>query len=277
MIKFDSIMPRRYTILLFLLYSLLLSDAFLNHIPLRDRTISWQPFSLRRVSRACIDTHICSADRDEAPPLGKEPPLKVLVLVEPTPFNYVCGYANRFKEMLSFLRKAGDEVRVLTPDKDQENYPKEFLGFPIESPRGWDFPLYKDVTITFDTKLKIPEILRDFKPDIVHVSSPSAIIIPAIIWARKFDIPLVMSYHTDLPGYAKNYVPLPGSVALANFLVRSFHKPADLVLCTSPQLRDAMTAAKIRRVDVWQKGINTQVNQAETLVSVIFGLASLSC
>lgn len=40
--------------------------------------------------------------------------LRVLVVVEPTPFSYVSGYANRFKEMLYYLKKAGDEGETYT-------------------------------------------------------------------------------------------------------------------------------------------------------------------
>jgi hypothetical protein len=43
-------------------------------------------------------------------PLTTNPPYKVLLLVEPTPFNYISGYANRFKEMLFWLKAAGDSV-----------------------------------------------------------------------------------------------------------------------------------------------------------------------
>ena len=31
------------------------------------------------------------------PPLASTPPLRVLLIVEPTPFTYISGYANRFK------------------------------------------------------------------------------------------------------------------------------------------------------------------------------------
>lgn len=54
---------------------------------------------------------------DVIPPLKKEKPLKVLLLVEPTPFTYISGYANRFKEMLTYLKEAGDDVHILTPDE----------------------------------------------------------------------------------------------------------------------------------------------------------------
>ena len=45
-----------------------------------------------------------------APELNSHAPMKILLIVEPTPFNYVSGYANRFKEMLKYLKEAGDDV-----------------------------------------------------------------------------------------------------------------------------------------------------------------------
>jgi sulfoquinovosyltransferase len=193
-------------------------------------------------------------------PLKKESPLKILLLVEPTPFNYVSGYANRFKEMLRFLKLAGDDVRVLTPDADP-NPPKTFLDFPITTVRGFEFPLYKQVTLSFDLRFKIPKIIEEFDPDIIHVSTPSALIWPAVFWSLKYNKPLVMSYHTNFVEYAKTYSKLPGSVQLAKFLLKSFHNFADLTLCTSPQLKNELVKCGVRRVDVWEKGIDNQVKK----------------
>lgn len=190
-----------------------------------------------------------------------QPPMKVLLLVEPTPFNYVCGYANRFKEMLKHLKHTGDDVRIITPDSDP-NPPKQYLGFPIVSPRGFQLPIYKKVTITLDFKRNIPRLIKEFKPDLIHVSSPSCIAVPAILWSRVLNVPLMMSYHTDIAGYAKSYVPwwMSGIVAsLCRLAVRAMHYFADLTLCTSPQLKDSMEAMGVKRVEVWQKGINTEV------------------
>ena len=53
--------------------------------------------------------------------------------------------------MLKYLAKAGDQVYIITPD-DSKNPPKEYLGFEIESPVGWRFPLYPEVTLSFDLK-----------------------------------------------------------------------------------------------------------------------------
>ena len=33
-------------------------------------------------------------------------------MIEPTPFTHISGYANRFKEMLKFMKKADVQVEV---------------------------------------------------------------------------------------------------------------------------------------------------------------------
>lgn len=173
---------------------------------------------------------------DVVPPLATESPLKILLMVEPTPFNYVSGYANRFKEMLKFLKEAGDDVRVLTADKDPKP-PQDYMGYPISTNRGFEFILYKHVTLSFDFNLQTKHIIEDFKPDLIHVSSPSCVMWPAILWAKIYDLPLVMSYHTDFVQYSKTYGGWPGAGWLAYHVVRWFHNRADLTLCTSPQVR----------------------------------------
>eukprot|EP01031_Cornospumella_fuschlensis_P032197 gene32197-38942_t len=187
-----------------------------------------------------------------------QPPMKILVVVEPTPFNYVSGYANRFKEMLKYLSKAGDEVEIVTSDPDPLA-PSHYLNFKIHSLKGFSFPLYRQIKVSFDLRFKLKSIIENFRPNIIHISTPSALLLPALFWAKRKDIPVVMSYHTDLIGYAASYVPLPGSIALARFLVKNFHEQADLLLCTSPQLGEDMKKLGLTRVDIWQKGINTEI------------------
>jgi sulfoquinovosyltransferase len=200
----------------------------------------------------------------EAPSLLDSPPMKVGLLVEPTPFGYVSGYKNRFEEMLKFMKKAGDEVMVVTADRDP-NPAKEFLGYDILTNRGWEFPLYNQVTLTYDFAGNTPKMIKALKPDVLHASSPSAIIYPAILWAKLTKTPLVLSYHTDLVVYSRAYVPTPPLPLwfgpwLAKFLIKTLHGCADLTLCTSPQLRDNLSAMGLRdsHLSVWQKGINAE-------------------
>eukprot|EP01039_Chlorochromonas_danica_P007823 gene7823-8635_t len=194
----------------------------------------------------------------QIPPLTTTPPLRILLIVEPTPFNYVSGYANRFKEMLKYLSKGGDIVEVVTTDPDPMP-PKTFLNFNIHTARGISLPMYSSVAVSFDFRARIKKVVQAFKPDVIHVSTPSAVIIPALFWAKVLNVPIVMSYHTDFIGYTRTYLPFLGLSRGAAFLVKQFHEAADMVLCTSPQLKQQMTDLGLKRVDVWQKGINTEI------------------
>jgi hypothetical protein len=167
------------------------------------------------------------------------PSMRIGLLVEPTPFTHVSGYSNRFQEMLLFLEKAGDEVEIVTVD-DKERPPEYFASFRINTIKGFRFPLYTDICLTFDVKQRsVWKSMNRFKPDIIHCSSPGFIVFIALFTAKVLDVPLVLSYHTHLPQYTKEYVKMvPGSVGEAGAwqIIRWVHNRADLTLVTSPQV-----------------------------------------
>ena len=112
---------------------------------------------------------------DQIPTLGETPPRKIALLVEPTPFTHVSGYTNRFKEMLCFLSKAGDDVEILTVDchTPEEKLPKVAFGYEIQYTKGIVFPLYKQFSMTLDLpEMKGAKMLMSRRPDILHVVCP---------------------------------------------------------------------------------------------------------
>lgn len=121
------------------------------------------------------------------------------------PFTHVSGYANRFKEMLKHLHRSGDTVEVMTTD-DVPDAPTRFLDFPVHYTPGFRFPLYKHICLTFDVKMCAYHFLRAFRPQLLHVATPGFFCIAAAIYARLLRIPLVFSYHTHLPIYARDYL-----------------------------------------------------------------------
>jgi len=163
--------------------------------------------------------------------------------------------------MLRYMRKAGDEVEILTVDSatKEEDLPTEVYGYPIQHTQGFTFPLYNRISLTLDLpELKGAQILEKLKPDLIHVSSPGFMVYAAIFYARTMRIPLLMSYHTHLPSYAIPYLGfIPGIVDFAWFINRFVHSRADLTLTTSPQLQRELTENGVPRVEVWRKGIDT--------------------
>ena len=197
------------------------------------------------------------AAEEKLPSLTETPPLKVGLMVEPTPFTHVSGYSNRYKEMLKYLNRAGDSVEIITAD-DTDNPPSEFEGFQIEYTSGFRFSLYPIISMSVDHELRGLKMIRRFKPDIVHVTTPGFMVLALGIYAKVFNLPLIMTYHTHLPVYARNYLGwFPFILPITWFTVKYIHQQADLTLVTSPQLKEEFEAHGIPRVEVWRKGIDT--------------------
>jgi len=194
-------------------------------------------------------------------PLEHSPPRKICLMVEPTPFTHISGYSNRFKEMLRFLSKAGDKVNILTVDQrtPKQKLPTTLFGFNIEHTHGFTFPLYNHISLSLDLQMKGRAMMKKIRPDLIHVSSPGFMLIPAMIYARLMRIPLLMSYHTHVPMYAEKYLGfMPAHKWVAWALLRWAHTKADLTLCTSPQIRAELLENGIPRVDVWKKGVDSE-------------------
>ena len=68
----------------------------------------------------------------------------------------------------------------------------------------------------------------------------------------------MLSYHTHLPLYGRNYLGfIPYIEEMAWAALRYTHSRADLTLVTSPQMKEELEANGIPRVEVWRKGIDT--------------------
>lgn len=218
--------------------------------------------SARRLASAATTSGNDGSIVDVVPPLRRSPPRNVALLVEPTPFTHVSGYANRFNEMLRYLAKAGDDVSILTVDSKTPKHQLPSMtdhGQCIEHTQGFVFPLYDHISLTFDLpEMKGAKMMERTRPDIMHVTSPGFLLFAGLFYARVMRIPLLLSYHTHLPLYGRNYMGyVPGIEEMAWYALRFVHNRADLTLVTSPQMKDEMMAHGIANVDVWRKGIDT--------------------
>ena len=79
----------------------------------------------------------------------------------------------------------------------------------------------------------VSEVIDEFEPDLVHVTSPGFIPYMTTYIAREWkDVPLVMSYHTHTPVYARTYAWWLGGLGewLAWSVIRQLHDCADLTV-----------------------------------------------
>jgi sulfoquinovosyltransferase len=154
-------------------------------------------------------------------------PLKVCLVVEPSPLTYISGYKNRFHALLETLHGHDDHVELVTVETTHPDPPRWWKDrYPVHYARGIRLPWYPTITLSTDWTGKVLKTVWRMKPDILHVTSPSLFIFPAIVASRLFGIPLIASYHTHLPVYLRSYI-------RPRFLCRLLERLGKFVMCTN--------------------------------------------
>ncbi|GAA0141531.1 transferase [Lithospermum erythrorhizon] len=200
-------------------------------------------------------------EEDNPPPLLDEEmnskPRRIVLFVEPSPFSYVSGYKNRFQNFIRYLREMGDEVMVITT---HEGVPQEFYGAKLIGSRSFPCPWYNKVPLSLALSPRIISAVADFKPDIIHASSPGIMVFGALVIAKLLCVPLVMSYHTHVPVYIPRYT-FSWLVQPMWLVIKFLHRAADLTLVPSAALAKELLAARVtagNKIRLWNKGVDSE-------------------
>ncbi len=163
----------------------------------------------------------------------------------------VDGIVTRLKHTVEHLQKQGHNVLIFSP----EGGLKEYKGAKINGIKGIPLPLYPELKLAIPN-LSINFALQRFKPDLIHVVNPAVLGIGGIYYAKKLNIPLVASYHTHLPQYLHHYN-LGALEGILWELLKLVHNQAELNLCTSTAMLNELVNHGIERVNLWQRGVDT--------------------
>jgi glycosyltransferase involved in cell wall biosynthesis len=164
----------------------------------------------------------------------------------------VDGIVTRLRNTISQLRKTGDEVLIFAPEGGID----QFEGARVIGMPAGQFPLYPELKLALPRR-SMGRALADFQPDVIHTVDPALLGIAGIYYAATMRIPLVVSYHTDLPQYLQYY----GLGAFEGLLwqgIKFRHSEATLSLCTSSKMVEKLGHHGIERVALWQRGIDTE-------------------
>jgi glycosyltransferase involved in cell wall biosynthesis len=164
----------------------------------------------------------------------------------------VDGIVTRLKHTIEQLQKQGDEVLIFCPAGGLESY----YGAKIYGLSAFPLPLYPELKIALP-RPEIGQELARFKPDLIHVVNPAVLGLAGIFYAKLNRIPLVASYHTHLPKYLEHYG-LGMLEGLLWELLKGAHNQAELNLCTSSVMVQELREHGIDRVDLWQRGVDTE-------------------
>lgn len=116
-------------------------------------------------------------------------------------------------------------------------------------------PGYPQVRLSSPLGADVVPRLAAFAPDVVHVVTEGPLGAIGRRWALRRGLPLVTSFHTDFPRYARRYLGA-WAVPVARRYLRWFHGPARLTQTPSAATRDELVEHGIGHAVVWGRGVD---------------------
>lgn len=162
------------------------------------------------------------------------------------------GVTRTVCRLLDHLAARGHQSLLFVP----EGAPAQYADTTIIGLPSLSMPVYPELRLAPPASGVEPRLWA-FAPDLIHLVNPALLGLNGLHLAQKWDLPLVASYHTDLPGYAERY----GMGLLREPLwsyFRWLHNKADLNLCPSRFTQRQLEAHGFQRVRLWPHGVDTQ-------------------
>lgn len=175
-----------------------------------------------------------------------------IALVTETFLPKVDGIVNTLCRLLEHLEERGHASFLIAP----QGGPDRFAATPVLGVPGLRVPFYPELRLALPHDLSAP--LAEFQPEVVHVLNPLALGVAGLSWARRAGVPVVASYHTDLPGFAAQW----GLGALRPAIwaaTRLVHNQFDLTLSPSRITQTELRRHGFERVQVWGRGVDGQL------------------
>lgn len=163
------------------------------------------------------------------------------------------GVVTRVTRTMEQLAELGHEVQLFAPGDP----PAEYAGFTVNRVRGFSFkPVYPEIKVGMPTP-SIARKIEEFQPDVIHAVNPVWLAAFGVLSAKRRGIPLVASFHTNVPEYTESlrigWLRQPAAA-----WIRTLHNQAAVNLCTSGPMVDKATAQGIRHAELWPKAVDTE-------------------
>lgn len=176
-------------------------------------------------------------------------PLRVAVVTESF-LPQVNGVTNSVCRVVEHLAATGHQAVVIAPGRG----PVRYAGFPVLRLPGVSLPGYRSFSVGLPALRLMTAALRAFAPDVVHLASPVLLGHAAVEAARRWALPTVAVFQTDLAGFARRYG-LPADRVLWPWLHR-IHAAVDRTLVPSAPTLRMLAERGFPRLHRWPRGVD---------------------
>ena len=108
----------------------------------------------------------------------------------------VDGVALSIKNFSELLSDRGHEFLIACPKYGEGDFSRMNDKIAVERFTCGYLPSYPDIKVVLPNPDKIKRLIKDFKPEIIHIHTPGLLGQYAISAAEKYGIPTIGTYHT---------------------------------------------------------------------------------
>jgi glycosyltransferase involved in cell wall biosynthesis len=164
------------------------------------------------------------------------------------------GVTRVLYHLVQALNSRGIENIFFSPIiPDENNQPTTMFEVPSLA-----FPLYKDYRIALPGEKYFEEKLSSFKPDLIHINSPCSLGYAAAKFGQRHQIPVVSTYHTHFPSYAKYYRVKPLEAVAWNYFRKLYNLCQRTYVPSMPILQE-LSNERIENLKFLPHGVDTSL------------------
>lgn len=190
-------------------------------------------------------------------PSCKEPgvPLRVALVTE-TWLPEINGVARTLGRLVEGLQRHGHGIQLLRPRQGAHDAGMTDDRMTEELMPGVPIPRYPGLRFGLPLPGRLHRLWSSQRPDIVHIATEGPLGMAALAAARRLDLPVCTSFHTNFDAYSRHYGFgwLRGAIARH---LRRFHNRADLTLVPTGEQARALLRSGYERVEVLARGVDT--------------------
>ncbi|GMM91773.1 glycosyltransferase family 4 protein [Qipengyuania sp. MTN3-11] len=150
----------------------------------------------------------------------------------------VNGVVRTLTSTCNLLRTQGHEVMVVSPDR--------FASMPC--------PTYPEIRLAVTRPGAVARLLRDFRPDAIHIATEGPLGMAARGYCRRRGIRFTTAFHTQFPDYLARRTHLPARWFWR--YIEWFHKPARRVLVATESVSEELRGHGLDRLHRWSRGVD---------------------
>ncbi|MBT9331954.1 glycosyltransferase [Paracidobacterium acidisoli] len=199
----------------------------------------------------------------------------------PDSFHEINGVAHTSRHFEAFARRRGLPFLCVRAGNRRPRLVREGHITTLELPRGpISFGLDKDLRFDVAWIRHLPSIarvLREFRPDIVHITGPSDVGIFGAVLANHYHLPMAAAWHTNVHEYAAKradwllrWLPEGHAPVAAQYIEglsldasAHFYATARVLFAPNPGLCNLLEAQTGRPCHLMQRGIDTYLFSPE--------------